>query len=280
MVKKIYDTFIFRYPFLVLVLVSLFIAMLGDYSTKMQIDASAQTLLLEDDEDLKFFREVYQRYGSSNFLIVTFSPKNALLLSDKSLKTIKNISSDFEKVENISSVVSILTVPLLQSPVRPISDLIAGVDSMQSKEFDKELVKNEFLTSPLYKNALVSADFKTTAILLNIKENSKYFEFLDKRKYFLEKQKDGTISKEEEKELQNINLEFKKFRDKLREDDTKNIEKIRNIIKKYENEANIFLGGVNMIATDVVGFVKNDLLIYGLSLIVIFIFILKMLVFI
>jgi len=274
MIKKIYDTFIFRYPFFVLVLVSLFIATLGHYSTKMQIDASAQTLLLEDDEDLKFFREVYQRYGSSNFLIVTFSPKNALLLSDKSLETIKNISSDFEKVENISSVVSILTVPLLQSPVRPISDLIAGVDSMQSKEFDKELVKNEFLTSPLYKNALVSADFKTTAILLNIKENSKYFEFLDKRKYFLEKQKDGTISKEEEKELQNINLEFKKLRDKLREDDTKNIEKIRDIIKNYENEANIFLGGVNMIATDVVGFVKNDLLIYGFSLIIIFIFIL------
>jgi len=274
MIKKIYDTFIFKYPFLVLVLVSLFIAMLGHYSTKMQIDASAQTLLLEDDEDLKFFREVYQRYDSSNFLIVTFSPKNALLLSDKSLETIKNISSEFEKVENISSVVSILTVPLLQSPVRPISDLIAGVNNMQSKEFDKELVENEFLTSPLYKNALVSADFKTTAILLNIKENIEYFEFLDKRKYFLEKQKDGTISKEEEKELKNITLAFKKFRDKLREDDTKNIEKIRDIIKNYNSEANIFLGGVNMIATDVVGFVKNDLLIYGLSLIIIFIFIL------
>ncbi|QKF59014.1 efflux RND transporter permease subunit [Aliarcobacter lanthieri] len=273
MVKKIYDTFIFRYPFLVLLLVASFICTLGYYSTKVQIDASAETLLLEDDEDLKFFREVYKKYENSNFLIVTFSPKE-YLLSEKSLEVIKNISDDFSKVENITKVDSILTVPLLQSPIRPISDLVAGVDNMQTGDFDKELVRNEFLTSPLYKNALVSDDFKTTAIILNLKENTEYFDFLDKRNTLLEKQKNGSITKIEEKELEKTIIEFKKYRDILRYSDKKNIEEIREIIKNYEDEANIFLGGVNMIASDAIGFVKNDLLIYGLSLIIIFIFIL------
>lgn len=273
MVKKIYDTFIFRYPFLVLLLVASFICTLGYYSTKVQIDASAETLLLEDDEDLKFFREVYKKYENSNFLIVTFSPKE-YLLSEKSLEVIKNISDDFSKVENITKVDSILTVPLLQSPIRPISDLVAGVDNMQTGDFDKELVRNEFLTSPLYKNALVSDDFKTTAIILNLKENTEYFDFLDKRNILLEKQKNGSITKIEEKELEKTIIEFKKYRDILRYSDKKNIEEIREIIKNYEDEANIFLGGVNMIASDAIGFVKNDLLIYGLSLIIIFIFIL------
>ncbi|WP_338081391.1 efflux RND transporter permease subunit [Aliarcobacter lanthieri] len=250
-----------------------FICTLGYYSTKVQIDASAETLLLEDDEDLKFFREVYKKYENSNFLIVTFSPKE-YLLSEKSLEAIKNISDDFSKVENITKVDSILTVPLLQSPIRPISDLVAGVDNMQTGDFDKELVRNEFLTSPLYKNALVSDDFKTTAIILNLKESTEYFDFLDKRNTLLEKQKDGSITKDEEKELEKTIIEFKKYRDILRYSDKKNIEEIREIIKNYEGEANIFLGGVNMIASDAIGFVKNDLLIYGLSLIIIFIFIL------
>ena len=273
MYKKIYDTFILKFPLLILFVLSLFVLSLGYYATKVEIDASAETLLLEDDDDLKFFRDVYKKYENSNFLIVTFSPKDDLL-SKNSLDTIKNISNDFLSVENISKVDSILTVPLLQSPIRPISDLVAGVDNMQTKEFDENLVKNEFLNSPLYKNALVSSDFRTTAILLNLKNDGKYFEFIEKRNALLEIQKNRTLTQNEELELENTLLEFKEFRDSSRLSDTKNIAQIRDIIKKYESEAKIFLGGVNMIASDAVGFVKNDLLIYGLSLIVIFVFVL------
>ena len=170
MLKRIYDTFILKYPLIVLTILMVFISTLGYYATKLEIDASAETLLLDDDKDLKFFREVNKRYESSNFLIVTFSPKGDLL-SKESLETIKNISDDLLKVSSIEAVTSILNIPLLQSPIRPISDLVAGVDSLETKEFDKELVKNEFLTSPLYSNAIVSSDFKTTALVLNLKDD-------------------------------------------------------------------------------------------------------------
>ena len=273
MIKKIYDTFILKYPILVLLILSIFVSILGYYSTKVEVDASAETLLLDDDKDLKFFREVNKRYNNLNFLIVTFAPHNDLL-SNESLDTIKNLSKEFLTVENIENVDSILTVPLLQSPVRPISDLVAGVDSMETKEFNKDLVKNEFLTSPLYKNALVSDDFKTTALILNIKHDAKYFELLEKRNSLSVKEREKTITKEEKSELEKIVVEFKNYRDLIREKDAQNIENIRSIIKKHEANGKIFLGGVNMIASDAISFVKNDLLIYGISLVLIFIFIL------
>lgn len=273
MYKKLYDTLILKYPLFFLLISSIFVAYLSYNSKNMQIDASAQTLLLDDDEDLKFYRETYKKYENSNFLLVTYSPKKDLL-NDETLEDIKNISEDFLKVNGVQKVDSILTVPLLQSPIRPISDLIAGVDSLSTKEFDKNLVKDEFLNSPLYKNALVSADFKTTALILHLKNDDKYFEFIKKRESFLELKKQRELTTQEKFEFNKIDLEFKKYREEIRVFDAKNIEDVRAVIKRYENRANIFLGGVNMIASDAISFIKNDLVIYGVSLIFIFIFVL------
>ena len=273
MIKRIYDTFILKYPSAVLIALMIFISSLAYYATKLEIDASAETLLLDDDKDLKFFREVNERYNSTDFLVVTFSPKTDLLSKD-SLETIKNISEDFLKIENIETITSILNVPLLQSPVRPISDLVSGVESLETKEFDKTLVKNEFLNSPLYSNALVSSDFKTTALILNLKKDTKYFDLLEQRNSLLAKKRENNLSDEDNKKLEETILEFKAHRDRQRENETIEIQNIRNIIKKYEPSAKIFLGGVNMIASDIVGYVKNDLLIYGTSLLLILVFIL------
>ncbi|MDX4039654.1 efflux RND transporter permease subunit [Aliarcobacter skirrowii] len=273
MFKKLYDLLIFRYPSIFLILASLFVGFLSYHAKDIQIDASAETLLLEDDEDLRFFRQSYKKYGSSNFLVVTLAPKENLL-DNRTLELIKNISKDLEKQDSIKSVDSILTVPLLQSPIRPISDLVAGVDSLSTKEFDKELVKDEFMNSELYKNALVSSDFKTTALLLNLKDDEKYQEFLNKKEQFLKIKETRALNSVELKEEELLNEEFKAYREFVKNKNSEDIEEIRQILKKYENDATVFLGGVNMIASDAIGFIKSDLLIYGLSLIIIFIFVL------
>jgi len=273
MIKRIYDSIILKFPIAVLLTLLVCISALGYYATKLQIDASAETLLLDDDKDLKFFREVHQRYNSPNFLVVTYSP-NEDLLSKKSLDTLKSITSDFIKLDNITSITSILNVPLLQSPARPISDLVSGVDSLETKDFDKTLVKKEFLTSPLYSNSLVSADFKTTAVVLNLKEDKKYYELLKKRNDLLAKKREQSITDDESIALDKVSKEFKEYRDFVREKESKDIQNVRNIIKKYSGDAKIFLGGVNMIANDIVGYVKSDLAIYGSTLVFLLIFIL------
>lgn len=266
MIKKVYDNLILKYPIAVLIALFIAISALGYYATKLEIDASAETLLLDDDKDLKFVREVNKRYTNPNFLVVTFSPKDPLL-SDKSTQIIKNLTKDFIEVKNVNSVVSILNVPLVQSPVRPIADLVDGVKSIEDGGINLDLAKQEFLSSELYSNNLVSADFKTTALVLTLKDDPKYYTLLEKRNNLLTKKRAKNITDEEKKELKQTIQDFKNYRDYLREEESLNIQHIRSIIKKYDSDADIFLGGVNMIANDIVGYVKSDLLIYGSTLV-------------
>ncbi|XPV67394.1 MAG: efflux RND transporter permease subunit [Halarcobacter sp.] len=266
MFKKIYDSVILKHPIKIISLVLLAVLFLGYYSTKLEIDASAETLLLDNDKDLEFSRVISKRYYTPDFLLVTYRPKEALL-SDASLDRLKEIIKDLKKIDDIESVTSILNVPLLQSPVQELTKLVDNVRTLSNSKVDKKLVKHEFLNSELYKNSLVSSDFKTTAIVLNFKNDGEYFKLLDKRNALLDKKRANTLSKEDAQKLEEASKEFKDFRDIQREKDHKDIQRVRDIIAKYQNQATLFLGGVNMIADDIISFVKNDLVIYGTTLI-------------
>lgn len=276
MIKNIYSKLILKYPVSILFVLLSMIGILGYFATKLEIDASAETLLLEDDKDLKFYREVNKTYANPDFLVVTFSPKGDLL-DQNNLDTLENLSKDFLKLHNIVNVTSILNIPLLESPIKPISELVNGVETIENKKvLNKELIKKELLSSPLYANNLVSSDFKTTALVLSLKEDKEYFKLLEKRNTLLVKLKNNSITNEEKKELNKTIKEFKEYRDLARQKESIEIQEVRDVIKKYSSEAKMFLGGVNMIANDIVGYVKNDLLIYGSSLVLILIFVLWM----
>jgi predicted RND superfamily exporter protein len=200
----------------------------------MQIDASADTLLLENDKDLAFSRQISKRYATQDFLIVTFRPNDQNLLSKKSLQTIQNLSDELRVLKLVEDVTSILTVPLLQSPPKPVKELLKNIPTLLSKDINKTLAKKEFLSSPLYKENLVSDDFKTTALLVNLKL-----------------------------------IETK-------EQNHQNILEVRQVVEKYKDSATINLGGVSMIADDLISFVKYDLktfsiVVFVLLLVVLFI---------
>jgi len=270
MLKKIYQNFILKYPKSILTLLLIGIFSFGYYATKLEIDASADTLLLENDPTLKLSREMSKRFSSSNMLIITYAPKKEML-SKESLNNLEKLSSELTKLPMVKSVDSILTVPLLLSPPQPISELINNVKTLSNSNLNKKLVQNEFLTNPIYKGNLVSEDFTTTALLVNLYKDTKYSEFRQKKQALL---KNKNRTQEEELSLIKINNAFKKHRDTQRELQHQNINDIRSIIKKYQNDASLFLGGVNMIANDIVGYVKSDLVIYGSTLIIILLLVL------
>lgn len=185
MIKRFYTNFLFVHPKKVILSVFLIICFLGYFATKLEIDASAETLLLENDKDLAFSREVSKNYETQDILVITFTP-NSSILSNESLNTIKQLSEQINKLDFTQSITSVLNVPLLQSPTRPIQELVDEVKTIQnSKTFDKKLVKKEFLNSALYKNSLVSSDFKTTAIVVNLKRDEKFFDLVEKRNALL-----------------------------------------------------------------------------------------------
>jgi len=273
MLQLLYQKVILKYPLTVLVLLILAILSFGTYSSKLEIDASAETLLLDDDKDLAFTRTIEKRFEGNDFLILAYAPKEDLL-SPKSLNIIKNISSDLEALPLVRSVDSILTVPLLFSPIRDVDDLLHNTRTLQSKDINLTLAKEEFLHSPLYRERLVNKDFTVSSILIHLKKDDTYVKLLEERNRLLHKKKTTSLNSSEEKALKESIRAFKTYRDKQRILENENIENIRAIMRKYEKDATLFLGGVQMISNDIVGFVKSDLLIYGSILILLLIVIL------
>ncbi len=254
MLKNLYSNYLLKYPKLFFTIIISFMIVMAIFALKLEIDASAETLLLKNDKDLSFNREVAKRFNAPDFLVVTYSI-NDNLLSQKNINNIKILSNQLKKLESVSSINSIVTVPLLQSPVRPLKELLVKIPTLESKGIDKKLAKKEFLNSAIYKENLVSDDFKTTAILVNLTSD-----IIDKSN-FTKKEK-------------------KRSRDIQREKNHNQILKFRKILSEFESqhpEVKLHLGGVRMIADDMVEFVKYDLKTFGLLIVSLLIIILYIL---
>ena len=262
MLKRFYRELVLRYPKSVLLLLFLLVAFLGSQAFKMEVDASSETLLLENDKDLQFTRLISERYQTPDILVIAYSPKDDLL-SDKTISQIKQLSADLTALANVESVTSILTVPLMQSPVKPIKEMLENIPTLTSPEVNRTMAKYELLNSPIYKNNLVSENFKTTALMLNLKTDDKYRELRVKRDALRQKERDGTMTVLEKNELKDVAKAFKLHRDILRLSDHQNIENIREVMDNYREHAELFLGGVSMISDDMITFVKEDLKVYG-----------------
>lgn len=249
---------------IVISLVLVLSVVFGYLSTKLSIDASAETLLLEHDPDLKAYRQIAKRYDSPGLLVVAFTPKDDLF-SPKNLELIKNLSDELVKNDMVSSVISILNVPLLNSVKGGVTGILEHTPTLSDKDINISKAKLEFAKSPIYSGNLISKDLKTTAIALNLKQDEKFNELVNERNLLSQKESNGTITQAEKLKFQALVAEFKAYRDELRKSDHKNLEAIKAAIAKFNANDELFLGGANMIADDMIGFIKSDLLVYGLS---------------
>ncbi len=251
------------------------ILLCGAFSYKLEIDASTQTLLLENDPDLALFREVSEDYLEESFLVVAYR-SNGDILSDERLKMIDNLSADLQKIDGVSSVFSLLDAPLLQNKKISISELLEHVPSLRDSGIDINAARNELSNSLLYKNNLVSQNLSSTAILVRLKGEPKYDELLKKRDYLTSIISSDKLDQAElnsrKAELAAIKKQFKAVRDELRQKEARNISDIRAVLARYNAQSGdgdeLFLGGMNMIASDMVDFVRNDLSVYGISVLV------------
>ena len=264
MFSSFYDKYLLKYPKLFISIIVLIMLIMFSFSFKLEVDASAETLLLEGDKDLQFTREISKKFKTPDVLILSYSSKDDLL-NNKNIQNIQDISTKILSLQEIESITSILNVPLLESPIKPIKELLNGVTTLLSKDVDKDLAKKEFLTSPIYKKNLVSDDFKTTALLLNIKRDEKYFELINLRDSFLILKKNEELNKKELVEFEKVKQELKSYRDIQRIQTHALIVDIRNITKQFKNthDVKLYLGGATMVADDMVEFVKSDLSIFG-----------------
>ena len=262
-------------PKLSLVLALILCAFLCAFVPKLAIDASTQTLLLENDKDLELWRDITKRYKIPNTLVIAYTP-NSDLLSESSISTLAALSKDLAQIKGVKSVFSMLDAPLLLSSGLKFSDLLGTIPTLKDSNASKEAIKAEFLSSPFYKNSLVSSDFKTTALLLTLEPNSRYNEFIASITALENTLKNAENNATAKTLLKEQRAAFKAYRDELRIAEHEQITQIRQVIAKYNqnsqsriphqaSSSQLFLGGINMIADDMIAFVRSDLATYGLA---------------
>ncbi|MDX1804405.1 MAG: efflux RND transporter permease subunit [Alcanivorax sp.] len=229
-----------------------------------RIDASADSLILEHDKALEYYRQTAKQYGGSDFLVITYSPKNRPLFERDTLDDLQHLQTDLRKVGRVSSVYSMLDVPLLFSPKVKFSDLANKYKTLADKSVDPSTTRQEFLSkNPLYKDLLVSPDGTTTALLVTFKRDQHYYDLLYKRNDLRLLEEKGKLSDPQKKELEQVSQQYSDYSAKVQKRTAWEIDQVRGIMDRYRSNAKLFLGGVPMIATDLVRFIRSDLKTFG-----------------
>ncbi|MFC3114362.1 efflux RND transporter permease subunit [Cellvibrio fontiphilus] len=244
--------------------------------TNFKLDASADSLTLENDTSIDYLREISKRYQSGDFLVLTYTPK-ADIFSDESINTLKQLRDELANVDGVASVYSMIDVPLLYSPMRSLAEQKESTLTLLTPGVDRAQVKQEFLTSPIYRDMLLSPDGTTSAILLNLKVNNQYIEMARHRDALRLKAKNGELNEAEMRELERVTAEFLDYRTATAAQDATRVEIVRGIVEKYRDRAQIFLGGVTMITSDMIAYIKSDLVVFGSALLLFMVFMLAFL---
>ena len=67
MIREVYKKFIIDFPKITLSLILILLSFSLYHAKNFNLDASSDALILEGDKDLKYLREVNERYGSKDF---------------------------------------------------------------------------------------------------------------------------------------------------------------------------------------------------------------------
>ena len=238
-------------------------------SKNFNLDASSDALLLEGDPDLKYLREVNQTYGSKDFLVLTYTPVSKF--TDKeTILNLQLLKSKIEKLTWVDSVITVIDVPLLKSTDEGLMERLKNYKTLAYPEIDRKRGFDEIINSPIYKNYVISEDGKTSGIVVYLKKDERLAEYIKiKDKYFNQSIGAG-LSKEEKINYKKFIKEYENYKDLYNVRNHQNISEIREVISKYGENAEIYLGGIPMIADDMMSYIKSDILVFGIG---VFIFI-------
>ncbi len=241
MSSKFYQKIILQNPKSVFIILILALLSFGFYSKDFRLDASSETLLIEGDPDLEYLKKISDRYGSKEFLILTYTP-NENMVSESSINNLLSLKYKIQSLDWVHSVVTLLDVPLLDNSDAPLQERIQNFKTLKDENVDKERGFEEIISSPVFRNFVISEDGKTSGIIVYIKKNAPL----------------NDIDKKSKKKIQ-------EFKDQIKKQNHKNIVEIRDVISSYEDIGKIHLGGIPMIADDMMTFIKSDIIVFGLG---------------
>ena len=241
MFANLYENTILKNPKSIFVILIILLLSFGYHLKDFRLDASSETLLIEGDPDLEYLREITDRYGSKEFLVLTYTP-NEGMITDTSINNLLSLKYKIQSLDWVHSVITLLDIPLLSNNDAPLQERLKSFKTLKDDEVDKERGFKEILNSPVFKNFVISEDGKTSGIIINIKKNLPL------------------------KDIQNKSQdEIENYRDQIKKQNHDNILEIRTVIQSYKDIGKIYLGGIPMIADDMMTFIKSDIVVFGLG---------------
>ena len=262
-----YNTWVLLRPWPLLIGLVAMLVFFGWQSRDFRLDASADSLLLENDRDLKVFRDLSDRYESKSFLVVALVPDQDIFVPG-TLERVDRLAEDLEKVPGIASVVSLLDVPLLAQGEGSLTELVGGYRTLRDAEVDPEKARQELTTSPVFAELIVSADGRTTALQLNLDGAPQFDALQAERRMLTQRARTGNASEAETTRLIQVESQYplqKRQVDQRRHD---TIVAVRDVMERHRDSGYLVLGGVSMIADDMITFIGNDLVTFGLGVLI------------
>tara|TARA_B100001093_G_scaffold469471_1_gene490228 strand:+ start:457 stop:2934 length:2478 start_codon:yes stop_codon:yes gene_type:complete len=275
MIANIYKKLVIDFSKVTIFLIFVLLSFSLFYTKNFNLDASSDALILEGDKDLKYLREINERYGSKDFLVLTYSPVSSFE-EKETIINIQLLKSKIEKLTWVESVVTIIDVPLLKSSDEGLMERLRNYKTLAHPEIDRKRGFEEIVNSPIYRNYVISEDGKTSGIVVYLKKDERLAEFIKiKDKFYNQSIQEG-LSKAEKINYREFLKEYEKYKNLYNLRNHQNINEIRDVIGKYGENAKIHLGGIPMIADDMMSYIKSDIVVFGIGVFVFIIFTLWM----
>ena len=273
--SNLYKSTVIEKPKFVLSILIILLLSFSYFSKNFQLDASSDTLLLENDPDLNYLREVNKKYGSKDFLVLTYTHEpNESFKSENTIKNLALLKNSLENLGWVNNVITVLDVPLLKNNDDPLAERIKNFKTLSGADVDLDRGFEEIINSPIYKDFVISNDGKTSGILVYIKPDKKLAELIDIKNAYIERKNKGKLTSTEKTAYKNHLKKYDSYKKLSNKRNHENINEIRKIIKDHpspgkvrKNSSDIYpiihLGGVPMIADDMMTFIKNDIVVFG-----------------
>ena len=268
-VQQLYEYVFTQKAWLSLIVVTALIAACGVLMTQLRLDASADALLLEDDQELRYYRTITARYGADDFLLVTYTPQQELF-TDQSLSRLQALRDDLAALDGVKHVLTILEVPLFNSPPIALSEIAQLRRNLLSADMDYRLAKKELSNSPIYQKLLLSEDGRTTALLIFLQTDEYYESLLHERERLHNLAWQQQLSQAEQQQLEQTSKALRAYKPQYNARSQQLVQGVRDTIAQHRQQAEMFLGGISMIITDMIEYIRDDMRTFGSSLLIFF----------
>lgn len=257
-----YVALVLKHPKWVLAALVALLLGLGWGVQYFRLDASADSLVVEGDADLEFSREINARYGTGDFVFVAYTPERELFTRE-TLAELRALRDELLAIDGVASVDSILTIPLFKVADASLRDVAGDIVTLEAPDVDLDAAKADLTTNLAYLDVLLNAEGTTTALIVNFEPDTELEQLIARRTSLQRSARIGEIDRENEFELARTEAAYAVRRDQASQALHATIAAIRAVLDDYRDGARIVMGGVPMIADDLVSFVRADLQVFS-----------------